>query len=121
MKNLPRLVGIEGLELIRQRLELFVTKPPGPAAVALVIAAMPSIALSCEMHVQKTLARVPTRKQDFYDHEHAARAVPYVDVFATADRGLLDLLRRSKSAIRSGCTILNGMPPLADYLERLIR
>jgi hypothetical protein len=121
MANLSRLVGLEGLSLIREKSDLYVKKSGGPGAVATVIGAMPSIALSCEMHVQKLLAGANTRKQDFYDHEHAARAIPYVDVFVTADGGLLDLIRKSKSAIRSDCTILNGMAALADYLEKLPR
>lgn len=117
--SLHRLVGREGMELIRQRLDLFVTKPAGPAALASVVTAMPSIALSCEMHVQKTLARARTRKQDFYDHEHAARAIPYVDAFVTSDGGLLDLIRRSGVLSTHKCVILDGMVALADHLEAL--
>ena len=121
MGNLGRLVGLQGMQLIHERLPLVVTKPAGPAAVAPVIAAMPSISLSCEMSVQKMLARARARKQDFYDHEHAARAIPYVDAFVTADTGLLDILRRAKVTSTHRCRILDGMAALADYLEDLTR
>lgn len=89
--------------------------------MAPVIAAMPSIALSCELSVQKMLARARTWKQDFYDHEHAARAIPYVDAFVTADTGLLDILRRARVASTHGCRILNGMAALAEYLGHLTK
>ncbi|HEX7709266.1 MAG TPA: hypothetical protein VF701_22620 [Thermoanaerobaculia bacterium] len=119
MGNLARLVGLQGMQLLHERLPSIVRKPGGPAAVAPVIAAMPSISLSCEMSVQKMLSRTRTRKQDFYDHEHAARAIPYVDAFVTADTGLLDILRRAKVPSTHRCRILNGIAALADYLEVL--
>lgn len=119
LANLPQLVGLEGMELITQRLQGHVKKP-GPAAVAAVVAAMPSIGLSCELHVQKLLARARTEKQDFYDHEHAARAIPYVDAFVTSDTGLLDLLRRAKVRKTHNCVILESMGALAQYLEELV-
>lgn len=118
--RLRHLVGLEGLELIHERLPLHLAKRPGPAATAAIIAAMPSVALSCEMHVQRALAKAPIRAQDFYDHEHAALAIPYVDAFVTSDGGLLDVLRRAKANRTYKCEILPGVAALARYLIDLI-
>jgi hypothetical protein len=117
--RLERLVGVEGYALIYEHLQQHVTKAAGPGAASQVVSAMPSVALSCRMNVQRVLARARTRKQDYFDHEHAARAIPYVDAFVTSDGGLLDLIRRSKTTEAYRCTILRGMEALVTYLEVL--
>jgi len=118
--NLPRLVGPSGMQMIVRNIENIVRKP-GPAALRSVVERMPSTWLSCEMNVHCTLsAKELTEKQDFYDHEHAALAVPYTDAFVTSDGGLLDLLRRVRASDRYDCRLLRGLPALSDFLEKLL-
>jgi hypothetical protein len=115
--HLSRLVRADALTRVRNELKTLATTP---TSLAPVIAAMPSIWLSCEMHVHRILAGTRrTCKQDFYDHEHAARAIPYVSAFVTSDRGLLDVLRRAKVASRYPCQILAGLPALSKYLASI--
>src|SRR5216684_2017867 len=72
-----------------------------------VVAEMPSTWLSCEMNVQRMLAAsLPTKKQDFYDHEHAALALPYTQAFATSDGGILDVLRKVRATKRFPCRLV---------------
>ena len=58
-----------------------------------------------------------TRQQDFYDHEHAVLAVPYAQAFVTADRGILDVLRKARATDRFTCRLARGMSGLRQYLN----
>ena len=120
MANLPRLVGSPGMELIQQNLERVVRKP-GRSALRSLVEKMPSTWLSCEMNVQRMLSTSDaTEKQDFYDHEHAALAVPYTDAFVTSDGGVLCVLRKAHANDRYPCRLLRGVDALRTYLETLL-
>jgi hypothetical protein len=89
--------------------------------LAAAVAAMPSTWLSCEMNVQRMLAiSRQTRKQDFYDHEHAVLAVPYTQAFVTSDGGILDILRRVRATERFDCRLLRGIGALGSYLSEIL-
>ena len=120
VSNLPRLVGLAETELFLRTVEDFAGNQ-SRSLLKSVVEQMPSTWLSCEMNVQRTLATsVSTEKQDFYDHEHAAFAVPYTHAFVTSDGALLDLLRKTRAAERYPCELLRGAAGLQTYLETLL-
>lgn len=87
-----------------------------------VVAAMPSTWLSCEINVQRVLARSRrTRAQDFYDHESAILSLPYSDAFVTSDGGVLDVLRKVRASARFQCRQIRGMVDLRTYLADVLR
>jgi hypothetical protein len=117
-QSLRRLVGLQGFERVAQNLDR-VVKKSGASALRSIVETMPSIWLSCEMNVQRTLASGPTEKQDFYDHEHAALAVPYLHAFVSSDGGVFDVLRRARASDRYACRLVRGMSALRTLLETL--
>jgi hypothetical protein len=119
LKRLPSLVGLAALMLASRRLGQ--RSPKGsPAVLARGVESMPSVWLGCEMHVQHRLARGKVERQDQFDHDHALWGVPYADAFATADSGLLELLRRCGADKRYKCRLLRGIHGLHDYLTEIL-
>jgi hypothetical protein len=117
MENAPRLVG--GRMFVRLVPHLYRLGTDSRALKA-VVAEMPSTWLSCEMNVQRMLANsLPTEKQDFYDHEHAALALPYTQAFVTSDGGILDILRKVRATKRFSCRLIRGITELRHYVAEL--
>lgn len=114
LENVLRLVDPATFGRLALRLGMLNTDD---ALLSKVVRAMPSTWLSCEMHVQRMLGRGRrTRKQDFYDHEHAVLAIPYADAFVTSDGGILDVLRKVRVSGQFSCRLIRGMNGLREYL-----
>lgn len=121
LARLARLLSDKDLERLTEQVKRLV-EDGEVTTLAAIVTTMPSVELNCEMHVQYALnvGRRP-RKQDFYDHEHAALAIPRVDAFVTTDGGLLNVLRQSRVTSARSCHLLRGMDALASYLTVLDR
>lgn len=119
--RLARLLSDHDLRQLTERIVSLV-EAGEVTTLAAIVSTMPTVELSCEMHVQSALnARRAPGEQDFYDHEHAVVAIPRVHAFVTSDRGLLDLLRRCRLPATRPCRLLRGLDGLASYLVALDR
>ena len=81
-----------------------------------IFAAMPSLDLYCEIMTARIVNY--SRKEhagDFYDNLHARVAPAYADIFATTERGIIDLLKNRCSVPRKrGCNIVRGVDALLE-------
>jgi hypothetical protein len=120
LKILPRRVGFAATALALEKGAESIGRG-GPATTRRLIELMPSIWLSCEMHVRRRLERnrLP-RPQDLYDHDHAMIGIPYCDVFVTGDGELLDLVGKCGVQRRYTCQLVHGMDELRDYLQQVL-
>ena len=65
--------------------------------VKLLMQAMPSLSVMCELSAQRMADRTRrVRRQDFFDIEHAQVGLAYADDFVTRDRNLVDLIGRCR-------------------------
>jgi hypothetical protein len=91
-----------------------------PEQLARLIAMMPALDLFSQM--MKARSMEPMRQvhpQDFWDVEHARIPGAYADVFATGDRGLVDLLQsRCRIPRERNCMIVRRLEDLTALLKR---
>lgn len=120
VKKLPRLVGFAATALALEKGAERIGRG-GPATMKKLIELLPSIWLSCEMHVRRRLEknRLP-KVQDLYDHDHAMLGIPYCDAFVTGDGELLDLVRKCGAQSKYACRLVHGMKELHDYLQQVV-